>query len=189
MTPIETARLRIRRFTAGDWEALHEMIVQYQASEYAPYDHAWPTSEEEIRQVTAWFAGGEQYLAVCLKDTERLIGFVCLNPEGEGAGAEYNLGYCFNFDYHGRGYATEACRALLDRAFGELGAERVVSGTAAANTPSCRLLRRLGFAKTGESVGSFRNGPDGKPLESLGYSFALSREEWERARRGEASGW
>ncbi|NLS76694.1 MAG: GNAT family N-acetyltransferase [Chloroflexi bacterium] len=179
MTILETERLTLRNFCASDWEALHEIICQYQASELAAYDQPWPTSPDEIRKIAAWFASGERYLAVCLKDTGRLIGFVALNPEqGERA---LNLGYVFNSDYHGQGYATEACQALLSHAFGTLQAEKVVSGTAAANQSSCRLLARLGFRRVGESVTSFGPGRDGKPAEFLGYSFELTRGEWEAA--------
>jgi RimJ/RimL family protein N-acetyltransferase len=175
---LETGRLTLRNFVISDWEALHEMINQYESSELAAYDEQWPTSPEEIKQVTKWFAGGDSYLAVCLKDTDRFIGFVSLNQEQKEDCREFNLGYIFNFDYRGKGYATEACRAAIGHAFERLQAQRVVTGTAAANRASCRLLERLGFKKMAESVGSFRNTQDGKPIEFVGYSYALSRDEW-----------
>jgi len=147
MIPIETERLVVRNFEVNDWEALHEMIVQYEASEYAAYDQQWPTSAEEVKGITEWFASGDNFLAICLKDTSQFIGFVALNPEeGEGS-REYNMGYVFNSNYHGHGYATEACKAILNRAFRQLQALRVITGTAAVNRNSCRLLERLGFQK------------------------------------------
>lgn len=175
MNPLETERLAVRNFTASDWEALHEMIVQYQACEVAAYDQPWPTSPEEIKGVAGWFASGDGFLAVCLKDTGQFIGFVALNPEEESQ--VYNLGYVFNEQFRGKGYATEACRAVLSRAFGPLQAKKVVTGTAAANQPSCRLLERLGFRKTAENIGSFRTDEFGKPIEFLGYSYVIEREE------------
>ena len=178
MIAIWTERLVIRNFDPGDGPALHEMIVQYEASGLAAYDQPWPTAPEAVQQAAAWFAGGDSFLAVCLKDTGRLIGLVALNPEGEADRHEFNLGYVFNFDYHGRGYATEACRAALDHAFERLGAQRVVSGTAAANGASCRLLGRLGFRRTGESTASFRKTDAGEPIEFVGYRFELAREAW-----------
>jgi len=59
-----------------------------------------------------------------------------------------------------------------------VGADSVITGTAALNIASCRLLERLGFRKTAESRGSFTNGPDGKPIELLRYSYSLPKEEW-----------
>jgi len=184
VTTLATERLVIRNFTIDDAPALREIILQYQASEYAAYDHTWPTSVDEIRGVAEWFAGGDTFLAVCLRESGRLIGYVTVHPVEE-AGAQdhqpsrvYGLGYCLNFDYHGRGYATEACRAALGRAFDELGADRVTAGTAAANAPSCSLLARLGFRRVGEHSASFRTNPDGTPMEFLAYSFALDRADW-----------
>ncbi|MGQ9683804.1 MAG: GNAT family N-acetyltransferase [Anaerolineae bacterium] len=105
-------------------------------------------------------------MAVCLKGTGRFIGFVCLNPGEKEGSREYNLGYILDSNYRGRGYGTEACRAMLGRAFGDLQADRVVSGTMMANVASVRLLQKLGFRTTGEGC------------------FALSREEWERSIQG-----
>ncbi len=177
MTTLETQRLIIRNFKPDDWRDLQEMAVKYQASEYAQYDHEWPTDAEEIQGAAEWFAGGDDYLAVCLKAKGKLIGFIALKPNEEEDG-EFSLGYVFNPDYHGQGYATEGCRAILDHAFGPLGAERVVSGTAAANTPSCQLLRRLGMRETGRHTASFHETPEGEPIEFVALSFALSRDEW-----------
>jgi [ribosomal protein S5]-alanine N-acetyltransferase len=165
MEAIETERLRLRNFTPEDWQDLHTMILQYVATPYAAYDHQWPTSEEELQQVARWFASGDQYLAVCLRPEGQFIGFVCLNPEEGRAQPTCNLGYIFSEDYHGQGYATEACRAVLERAFTVLGAERVITGTPEANLPSCRLLARLGLT----------------PMEEPGM-YALSREEWQANR-------
>ena len=51
MNAIETDRLVIRNFVIDDWRDLHEMVVKYQASEYAHYDHQWPTEAEEIKGI------------------------------------------------------------------------------------------------------------------------------------------
>jgi [ribosomal protein S5]-alanine N-acetyltransferase len=177
-TTLETERLLIRNFSLGDWQALHEMINQYESSGLAAYDQQWPASPEEIKGIAQWFAGGDSYLAVCLKETGRLIGFLSLNAEKQ-VPSELNIGYIFNFDDHGKGYATEACRAALTHAFVTLQAQQVVSGTAAANHASCRLLEKLGFTRTAESACSFRKTPDGKPIEFVGYSYTLTREKWE----------
>ena len=179
---LETERLLIRNFASGDWGALHEIISQYESSELAAYDQPWPTSPEEIKRITEWFASGDSYLAVCLKATSRLIGFVALNRE-QGDDRMFNLGYVFHFGYHGQGYATEGCRAVRGLAFDRWQARRVVTGTAAANHASCRLLERLGFKKTSESMASFRTTPDGEPIQFVGYAFELSKDEWDVADR------
>jgi ribosomal-protein-alanine N-acetyltransferase len=177
MTTLETERLLIRNSESGDWEALHEIISLYESSELAAYDQQWPTSPEEIKSITEWFASGDSYLAVCLKATGRLAGFVALNREQDDD-RTFNLGYIFHPDYRGQGYATEGCWAVLAHAFDQLQARRVVTGTAAANSASCRLLGRLGFKKISEGTASFRTTPDGKPIQFVGCTFELSRDEW-----------
>jgi len=180
MIALETERLTLRNFSESDWEALHTMIVQYEASELGAYDQPWPTAPEEIRKIAAWFASSDAYFAVCLKARGQFIGFVSPNPEpAPTPNHDFNIGYVFNFDYHGQGYATEACRAVLCYAFRDLQAQRVITGTAAVNRASCRLLERLGFTKTGETPTSFQNGPDGKPVEFLGFGYALTKAAWE----------
>ncbi len=178
MKPLETSRLIIRNFLADDWQALHRIIGQYQASEYAAYDQQWPTSPDEIRKVVEWFASGDIYLAVCLREDGQLIGFVCLNEEPTADSRQYNLGYIFDANHHRKGYATEACRATLNRVFEELHADRVVTGTAAQNVPSCRLLERLGFLMVKQSACSFAKRDDGQLIEFLGNEYVLSRADW-----------
>ena len=183
MTCLETDRLTIWNFRGDDWQDLQEMIVKYQASEYARYDHKWPTTTKEIKDITEWFAGGDTYLAVCLKTTGKIIGLVALSPVEDESDVGFSLGYIFHTDNHALGYATEGCRAVLDHAFGLLAADRVVSGTAAANQPSCQLLKRLGMNQTGRHTGSLQEMPEGKPIEFAGLSFSISREEWAALRQ------
>jgi len=183
VTTVQTSRLTIRNFVAEDWPGLLALARQHEASEYAAYDHTWPTGEAEIQGVARWFAEGDSFLAVALRATGEFIGFVSLNRAETDDCAEYGLGYRFAAAHQGKGYATEACLAVLERAFGDLAADRVTAGTAAANGPSCGLLARLGMVKTSEGVGSFRNDADGKPIEFLGYSFVLTRDAWQRRAR------
>ena len=178
MIAIDTDRLAIRNFISDDWQDLQEMIVLNEGSEVAKYDHEWPTSAEEIKDIAEWFASGDNDLAVCLKSTPKLIGLIALHRDEKEEGLEFNLGYIFHAGYHGRGYATEGCRAVIDTAFSQLAADRVITGTAAANEPSCKLLRRLGMRETGQGTGSFRKTKEGKPVEFVSLSFALSRDDW-----------
>ncbi|MEV6785490.1 GNAT family protein [Streptomyces sp. NPDC051098] len=58
------------------------------------------------------------------------------------------LGYTLAAERQGRGYATEALRAVLDDLFTQ-GLRRVSAECDARNTPSARLLERLGFQLEG----------------------------------------
>lgn len=78
--------------------------------------------------------------------TPQLVGGIGLHPE-EG---EVEIGYWFVPDAWGRGYATEAGRAVVDMARHALGLPRIASRYHLDNPASGRVLRKLGFEATGE---------------------------------------
>ena len=184
MKAIETERLVVRNFCPDDWIALHEIIRQYQATEYADYDHEWPSAPEELRRITEWFAGQDSFVAVCRRETGDVIGLVTIKPDDSGSRSCFNLGFIFDRRIQGRGYACEAGQAVLGLAFAEWGAEKVVSGTARANCRAVKLLERLGFDGVAESQVAFRNRPDGTPIVFAGVTYVLTREDWARHARG-----
>jgi len=89
-----------------------------------------------------------------------VIGLVALDARTDEYAPARNFGYVFNPEYHGQGYATEACRAAIAHVFEGMGESRFVTGTHVANLPSRRLLARLGFCAIGEGL------------------YALERDEW-----------
>lgn len=91
MITIESERLILRNFQVDDWRELQELIRLYQASEYAQYDHPWPTGDAETQSIAAWFAGGDDYLAVCLNPGGELIGLVAIEPRQDQIEAAHNL--------------------------------------------------------------------------------------------------
>lgn len=185
MILIDTPRLHLRNFVAEDAEPLRESAMQYRASPLGVYDHEWPTSIEEIKNTVNWFCGGDNFIAVCLKETGAYIGFVDLMKSDEPGQRAYDLGYLFNFNYHGQGYASEACSALVDYAFQALQADQLTSGTAQANHASQRVLEKLGFLKINEGLVHFQNDAEGNPIVFTGYGYALTREIWEKRNKTE----
>jgi RimJ/RimL family protein N-acetyltransferase len=55
-------------------------------------------------------------------------------------------------DHQGRGYATEAAAALLELAFDGFGMHRVIGRLEARNTPSARVLEKLGMRREAHFV-------------------------------------
>ena len=160
MNSLETDRLAIRNFCPDDWQELQELAIQYQASEWAQYDIPWPTAEKEVKGMAQWFSGGDEYLAVCLKTTGKLIGLITIDRRKEQSGRVHNLGYVFHPAYHGQGYATEGCRAAMQYVFCVLAADGILTGTHPENEPSVQLIKRLGLKEMDRG------------------EFAMSREGW-----------
>ena len=76
--------------------------------------------------------------------------------------------------YWGRGYATEAARALIDHAFGELGYERLAGRARVSNPASRRVLEKCGFQWTGVSLIRIRALKSSAPVDC----FRLDRGLW-----------
>ncbi len=81
-------------------------------------------------------------------DAPRLVGGIALIRDGD----THELGYWLTPDAWGRGYATEAGRAVLDAARHALGLRKVTATPAIDNPASARVLRKLGFREVGRAA-------------------------------------
>jgi RimJ/RimL family protein N-acetyltransferase len=73
-----------------------------------------------------------------------------------GADRVVEIGYSVIPVRRGRGYATEATRAIVLWALGQPQVEVVVARCDRKNTASIRVLERIGFARTAETSGQLR---------------------------------
>jgi RimJ/RimL family protein N-acetyltransferase len=76
-----------------------------------------------------------------------MIGFVGLqyvNFEASFTPA-VEIGWRLAYEYWGRGYATEAARAVLDHAFKQLKLSEVVAFTVVSNRQSRKVMQKIGM--------------------------------------------
>jgi RimJ/RimL family protein N-acetyltransferase len=106
-------------------------------------------------------------------DAVRLIGVVGLHREEDGALA---LGYWLTPGAWGRGYATEASRALLANARDTLRVKRIVARHFVDNPGSGRVLRKLGFRPTGQVVPAYSRARDAHTPAAL-FELDLSQND------------
>ena len=144
---LETTRLRLRPLAASDLDALCAIAADPQVM--AHVGDGVPLS----RAATAlWINNAAASLmmsevgsrAVVLRDSDALIGWVGLIPTPHPNRLE--LIYGFARAYWGRGYATEAARALLAACT----PDAVDATIDPANLASWRILEKLGFIVVGE---------------------------------------
>ena len=88
-----------------------------------------------------------------------------------------SVGYWFARTAWGRGYATEAARALVAHGFDELGLDRVVGHHFVENPASGRVLAKLGFAEMAYAAPQTCAARGGEALPTRALS--LTREAWE----------
>ena len=91
---------------------------------------------------------GPGLLAVRRKGADDVIGYCGLLAHGNGSPEEPELAYELLQAAHGRGYATEAGRAVVEWAR-EAGCARLWAGVWDWNIASRRVLEKLGFRETG----------------------------------------
>ena len=84
------------------------------------------------------------------------------------------IGYWLGTDAWGRGFATEAARAVIDHAFGELGCAALQAGARVSNPVSRRVLEKCGFQWTGVRLTRIRAINSAAPVDR----FRLDRGLW-----------
>ena len=142
-----TRRLTLRPGWPEDAAALaaaiaHESVVMNLARVPWPYREAdaaaFLASPSDPRDVVFMIYAHEAA-------TPRLIGTIGVHIHGDA----HEFGYWLTPDAWGRGYATEAGRAVIDIARHALPIRRLEAGYFADNPASGRVLRKLGFSDTG----------------------------------------
>ena len=175
---IETERLRLRNWQAGDDALLHAHCNTPTVMRWLGGVKTPGFMREVAERLAAWQEQrGHTFWVVERKEDGAFLGFcgikVADDPTSPVEG-EYEAGWRLREDAWGRGYAKEAASASLDFAFSKLGAERVVALTVAGNSPSWGLMERLGMVRR----------PDldyvGAPwAEGTVIVYAIGRQEWQ----------
>lgn len=105
-----TERLIIRAFKNKDASALFD----YLSSPRTPcfQDEKLNSLEDAIKEIDSRILDNSQF-AVCLKETDELIGHLFADNKGESDRNTWSVGWHFNKRYEGKGYATESVTALF----------------------------------------------------------------------------
>jgi len=103
-----------------------------------------------------------------------------MGQPGMPSRTEAHLGYIFDPDHSGRGYASEAVAAVVDHSFRRLGVRRITAGCFADNAASVRILEKVGMRREQHGVGDSWHAELGW-LD--GYTYALLEDEWPATRR------
>lgn len=156
---ITTNRLSIGPLTKADWKDVQEICADFERSPYAQYDYPLPVGEREVKDAVEKWEKSSRFYAVRLTGGEEVIGFVCFHGE-----AEYDVGFNFKARYQGAGYAYEAMSALMRAMAHRYGISKFTAGLALGNTPSLKLVQRLGFSLDSTETRSFRTDENGTEI-------------------------
>jgi RimJ/RimL family protein N-acetyltransferase len=176
---IRTERLLLRPFRPSDLSYLADVldrpdVVRYLYWEVQTREEAAAMLERRTRLTSLAKPGDRIILAAERVDTGEVVGDVILGWDGNGH-RQGEIGFVFHPDHHGRGYASEAARAMLRLGFERAGLHRIYGRCDARNTASARLMERLGMRLEAHFVeNEWFKGEWGSELV-----YAMLGHEWE----------
>lgn len=169
---LETERLILRRYNEKDLADLYEYLSDEEVVKYEPQK---AMNMEETKGNLEWRISTDEMIAVELKSTHKMIGNVYL---GKRDFDTLEMGYVFNRNYWGMGYASESCKALMNQAFSN-GIHRIFAECDPNNKASWSLLERLGFRREGYFKQNvyFWKDEKGNPIWKDTYVYGKLKEE------------
>jgi RimJ/RimL family protein N-acetyltransferase len=176
---LETSRLWLRWPRVKDAAAIERYSSRWEVARMtARIPHPYPPGEAErfifaARQANA--AGQDLILAIASNRGKRdPFGMISVESRRQG---RLSLGYALAPEAWGRGYATEAARAIIDASFLLTNAVEILASARVENPASRRVLEKCGFAHRGA-------GREGAPARGGMVDvdrFHLERSVWAQA--------
>ena len=156
-TTIETARLHLRQWRLDEFETFHALTESAPMRRFLGPD---PPSREDsfnrlIRNAGSWSLFGYGPLGLFDRESGEAVGSAALFRSLRGFGEDFDrfpeAGWIVAEPFWGRGYATEAMRAILAWFEQEHGGGRTVCMISVGNSASERIAAKLGYRRTREA--------------------------------------
>ncbi len=139
---IETERCTLQCLCEKDLEEAAQLFLSFEVRRYLG---GVISKETALKKLRSWMDADEGlYFCVRLKSSGAFIGLIDISPHHNPRYKE--LSYQFLPAAWGHGYAHETIKALIEYCADTLHLTRLVSETQTANSRSCVLLEKLGYA-------------------------------------------
>ena len=179
--PIDTPRLYLREFHPTDEDDVHA----YASDPDVVRLMIWGPNTPELTRAFLARTLAEQKewprnsvgLAIELKEERRVIGSIGLRIKDE-PNRTADIGYVLARRYWGRGYMSEAARAILDAAFRRAGLHRVWATCDTRNGASYRVMEKIGMRREAHFL---QNALEKNEWRDS-YLYAILAEEWPATR-------
>ncbi|TNE65565.1 MAG: N-acetyltransferase [Alphaproteobacteria bacterium] len=150
MLPISTARLTVRAFRPDDASAFHSWRDDAQVARYTLWDYPYPLERaqafcERMAVAEPFPMGGWYQLFVEERSTGQAVGDIGIGRGVHDRPDTIYIGYSLRRNAWGKGYMTEALRALLPALAAAFPPRYFAAEIDARNPASGRVLERLGF--------------------------------------------
>src|SRR5688572_3992482 len=178
---LETERLVLRAPRLGDAKIVATLANDRRIAENtARIPHPYRRADAEDF-IAAANQGSETVFVVTLRDGGVIGACGLITAERESP----EIGYWLGTKYWGKGYATEAVRALIDHAFTDLDCEALQAAARVTNPASRRVLEKCGFQWTGAGLLRIRALSSSAPIDRFRLDRGLwaSLKSWGNTRR------
>lgn len=147
---LETPRLTLRKIKLEDAEAMYQYASKDDVTKYVLWDShkSLETTKQFIQMMINQYEEGNLAWSITLKETQEFVGtidFVMYNKAEKIA----EIGYALSDRHWGKGYVSEATKALLDFGFNELQLVRIQARCFADNVGSERVMQKVGMTYEG----------------------------------------
>jgi RimJ/RimL family protein N-acetyltransferase len=182
---LETERLVLRAPRLGDVKAVAMLANDRRIAENtARIPHPYRIADAEDFIATANL-GSEIVFVITLRngqENHRVVG-ACGYTQVDRHPPE--LGYWLGVKHWGKGYATEAVRAMIDHIFADTDAEAIQSAARVTNPASRRVLEKCGFQWSSAGLLRIRALSSSAPIDRFRLDRGLwaSLKSWGRSRR------
>ncbi|WP_433943009.1 GNAT family N-acetyltransferase [Paenibacillus sp. SN-8-1] len=177
---IETERLFLRPFKLPDASRVQELAGDIEVARTTlsiPYPYPDGAAESWISACNHNSDAGNGFpFALVSKESNVLIGCMSINIASPHQRGE--LGYWLGRAFWGKGYATEAAKALIHYGFEDLKLNKIWAAAMAANPASSNVMTKVGMKFEGEFKQHILKGDK---FEDLVY-YGMTRMDYENMR-------
>ena len=166
---VKTERLLLRPLTVEDSEAVFEWVGDERVARYMCYNTY--TNVEDVRKwILSMEDDTQEYLfGLELLSNGKLVGSASIGPDRKAG--FWGFGYNLRFDEWGKGYATEAVKAMMMFAHDNFGITKFACSHAEPNSASGNVITKCGLHFVG--YGEFEKLDGSCKMRSMEYECEL----------------
>lgn len=169
---IITDRLKIRTFRETDIEDIFEIYSNKDICRFL-LNEPWTSSikdEEFNKKLVANQLTQDTAISLACELDNKVIGDISIWYTGMKETVE--IGFAFNDEYSGKGYATEATRSVIEYLFNIVKVHRIQANLDARNFSSAKLCERVGMRKEAHFIEDYWS--KGEWTDSFVYGMLIS---------------
>lgn len=174
---LNTSRLRLRRITMADAQAYYERlgsseeVTRYML--FQPHKDISDSVDSIEKNLRRYETGRNYRWVIASKETDELMGVIDLLGISEETNS-CTFAYMLGEEFWGRGYGTEALKAVFTFAFEKMEMERIEADHFADNPASGAVMRKVGMRYTGTVLGKYEKGG----IFHDAPQYEITRSQW-----------